>query len=268
MSAPDPAGFDRSRAIAFEDPDVARCYHHRPPYAPEAYDWLAELAPAHGRALDLGCGTGKIAVPLAERFSQVDAVDPSLAMIEVARECSSCVRFIVGRAETAPLDGPYDLVTAGASIHWMDHAALFPRLVSCLSPGGVVAFLDGDAAFEPPWQAAWRELVNRWLVRVGSAPDPAFETKMNAFLAWVDVRGQREFVFRHAQTPQDFVAKEHSRATWSRARLGAMAEEMDREMHAVIAPYVCDQVVSFDVRTRLIWGVPRASRHPASRHPA
>lgn len=48
--------------------------------------WLADVLPKVGRyAIDLGCGPGRQAVLLAERFERVDAVDLSGPMIELAR---------------------------------------------------------------------------------------------------------------------------------------------------------------------------------------
>jgi len=48
--------------------------------------WLASVLPDCGqRALDVGCGPGRQAVTLADRFGRVDAIDLSGAMIELAR---------------------------------------------------------------------------------------------------------------------------------------------------------------------------------------
>jgi ubiquinone/menaquinone biosynthesis C-methylase UbiE len=48
--------------------------------------WLAGVLPgAGGRALDLGCGTGRHTMLLADRFTRVDAVDLAAPMIELAR---------------------------------------------------------------------------------------------------------------------------------------------------------------------------------------
>jgi SAM-dependent methyltransferase len=48
--------------------------------------WLEGLLPATGgRVLDLGCGTGRHAVRLARRFEQVDAIDLSEPMIDLAK---------------------------------------------------------------------------------------------------------------------------------------------------------------------------------------
>src|SRR5258708_8961531 len=49
--------------------------------------WLEGLLPATGgRALDLGCGTRRHAVPLAQRFGQGDAIDLSGPLVELARQ--------------------------------------------------------------------------------------------------------------------------------------------------------------------------------------
>jgi ubiquinone/menaquinone biosynthesis C-methylase UbiE len=49
--------------------------------------WLSDVLPLGGGcALDLGCGAGRHAVMLAERFEQVEAVDVSGAMIGLARK--------------------------------------------------------------------------------------------------------------------------------------------------------------------------------------
>ena len=51
----------------------------------EAADFLAELAGA-GPALELGIGTGRIALPLAARGVAVHGIDASARMVEKLRE--------------------------------------------------------------------------------------------------------------------------------------------------------------------------------------
>jgi trans-aconitate methyltransferase len=125
--------------VLFDDADVARCYAHRAPYAPELYAFLLALVPRRERALDLGCGPGKIALELAKHFATVEALDPAAPMIAVGRESDmSNIIWICSGAEEGIGGGPYDLVTAGASLHWMQHDIVFPKLAATLSPGGVV----------------------------------------------------------------------------------------------------------------------------------
>src|SRR3954454_14234764 len=48
--------------------------------------FVARHCPTPGRLLDLGCGTGRVAIPLAGRGHRVTAVDLSAEMLRVAGE--------------------------------------------------------------------------------------------------------------------------------------------------------------------------------------
>src|SRR4051812_7191388 len=55
----------------------------RPPYPAEAFDMIVdylELEPGSS-VIDLGCGTGQVAIPMAQRGHSVWAVDPSAEML-------------------------------------------------------------------------------------------------------------------------------------------------------------------------------------------
>lgn len=76
-----------------------------------AVDWLAAAA-GEGPVLELGVGTGRIAIPLAERGLEVDGIDASDAMVARMREKpgGDRVNVTVGDfAEAAAPGGPYAL---------------------------------------------------------------------------------------------------------------------------------------------------------------
>lgn len=91
--------------------------------------------------LDLGCGTGELAMLLAERLpdSQVTGVDSSPEMLAKAKTCSSArVDFKLGAVES--LAGEWDMLFSHAVLHWVDdHATLIPRLWQHIKPGGQLA---------------------------------------------------------------------------------------------------------------------------------
>src|SRR4051794_33957984 len=77
-----------------------------------------------GRLLDLGCGTGQLAIPLAPYFEEVTGLDPEPEMLaQAAREAEKAVatniRWIEGgSADLADLQaqlGKFRLVTMGNS---------------------------------------------------------------------------------------------------------------------------------------------------------
>jgi SAM-dependent methyltransferase len=101
------------------------------PHHLRALDRALADVPAPGRILDLGTGTGVVALALAERYPGADVVgvDLSPAMIEEARrkvapEDAGRVRFEVGDASalTCP-DGDFELVVLSNMIPFYDELA-------------------------------------------------------------------------------------------------------------------------------------------------
>lgn len=251
---------NREGGTSFDDADVARAYAYRPPYPDPVYDFVTSLPRRRERALDLGCGTGKIAHNLATRFRHVDAVDPSLPMLRLADNGQHAnITWVHATAETAQLAPAYDLVTAGASIHWMDHAAVFPKFAGILAESGVLAVIEGDGAHNPPWQSAWKRFIHRWLERIGGEYDPeGFRRSMTSYQQWMTIAGERTFVMTFTQDIDGFIECQHSRATWSRAALGQEhIEGFDSDLRDLLLPYSTEGVISYTVRTQVVWGVPR-----------
>jgi trans-aconitate methyltransferase len=256
---------DPTRGRAFDDEDVARAYANRAPYPPELIDRLSELAPRLASALDLGCGPGKLARPLADLFERVDAVDPAAPMIAAGRELDDGlhqnIAWLVASAEDAQLHGPYDLVTAGASIHWMDHQALFPRLCTQMAPDGIVAIVGGDEAADPPWAQDWPELMSAWIGRMGGTYDRrTFGAEMTAHETWMDIAGRETITSTLAQTVEAFIDGEHSRGTWTRRKMGVeRTAAFDADLRALLTPHALDGVLTYRVETRLTYGRPRSA---------
>ena len=103
------------------------------------------LPPVGGRALDLGCGTGRDSVLLAGRFAHVDAVDLSLPMIEIARARRSRPNVAYRQADLleATGSGEYDLVLSVMTLHHVpDLRAALAHVKGLLAPGGRIVLAD------------------------------------------------------------------------------------------------------------------------------
>lgn len=75
---------------------------------------LLERVGGRGRALDLACGTGQLARPLANHFATVDAIDQETDTIAFAAEKArrtgmDNVSWHIGRAEELDQVSAYDL---------------------------------------------------------------------------------------------------------------------------------------------------------------
>jgi SAM-dependent methyltransferase len=77
--------------------------------SPGDVDFLAELARG-GRALELGVGIGRVAIPLAERGVEVVGIDASDRMIEKLRANTDRVAIVKGEMADVAADGEFDLV--------------------------------------------------------------------------------------------------------------------------------------------------------------
>ncbi|MFB6174094.1 MAG: class I SAM-dependent methyltransferase [Halobacteriales archaeon] len=156
-----------------EDPfRSAESYYadYRPPYGDRALDHVVERfgLGADSRALDLGCGAGQIAIPLAERVGNVVGMDPNEAMFEGARERARAagltnVEWVKGSDADlrGPLGddlGPFDAVTMGRSFHWMDRGPTLDRLREVTATGGGVAIF-GDTEWLTSGERAWQDEV-------------------------------------------------------------------------------------------------------------
>jgi SAM-dependent methyltransferase len=105
-------------------------------------DFLAELAGA-GRALELGIGTGRIAVPLAARGVPVHGVDMSRAMVARLREKPGAeqIGVTIGDFATATVDGTFALAylvfnTINNLTTQAEQVACFRNVAAHLEPGG------------------------------------------------------------------------------------------------------------------------------------
>jgi SAM-dependent methyltransferase len=156
--------------------EIADLYHqYRRGYPPAVID---EVAGAFGLAgddvvVDLGCGTGQLALPVARRVRAVIGVDPEPDMLRRARRAAAeqgiaNVSWMIGADTDLPaivaLLGARSagVLTIGQALHWMNHDELFPAALRLVRPGGGVAVIANGT---PLWQqdSAWSRALRRFL---------------------------------------------------------------------------------------------------------
>jgi SAM-dependent methyltransferase len=247
----------------FTDAEVARLYRHRPTHPRETFEILAELMVEPHVVLDVGAGTGAVARNMLPYATRVDAVDPSRAMIAEGRRLPGGddprLRWIVGPAESAPLDPPYGLITAGTSLHWMDLGRVMPRFASALAPGGRLAVLEvSEISVGPtPWNDAATDIIKRYSELKADHVD-----SFAAVLAELERRGafvregdQLTAPTRVTLTVADWLEWMHSTSTLARVRLGERSAAFDADMRALFAG-LGTSVFEFDIKGRIVWGRP------------
>lgn len=260
---PKPRHLGPEYGAQFQDAAIVAAYPTRPPYPAAVFETLSELATFQPRAiLDIGCGTGDVARLLAPLVERLDAVDASARMIALGKTLpdgnAPNLRWIVSAVETAPLEPPYALITAGESLHWMDWPVVMPSFRDALAPGAYLAIAERSEGHSP-----WRDDLLRLIVRYTTNKDfqpynLISELQSRGLFSKVGERTTEPYPFE--QPISAYVESIHSRNGFSRDRMSpADADAFDSAVRDLIAPYSRDGMLRLEISATVIWGVPAAS---------
>ena len=250
-------------AAVFRDRSVAEAYGYRSPYPDEVYALLRRLiAGRPRRLLELGCGPGEISRTMASELDLVDAVDPSAAMLEVARSLPGGghphLSWHETTAEEFAYPESYALILTPESLAWLDWEVVFPSIAGALAPRGRLVVLVRD------YRAAWDADTLGGIV-------PRYSTNRDFVsydvVAELERHGLFEIEERVTTAPvtvvqpvEDYIEFWHSRSGFSRERMGARAAgRFDDEVRALVSPHALDGTLRFEVTVDVTWGVPRAT---------
>jgi ubiquinone/menaquinone biosynthesis C-methylase UbiE len=118
---------------------------------------MVELGDLRGRRiLDVGCGTGRLALALSQRHAGVvTGLDPSPEMLAVAREKSPSAQWVLGHAESLPFaDDAFERAVSSLVIHHLDRAVAFREIRRVLEPSGRFVISTADpVGFDTHWLA-------------------------------------------------------------------------------------------------------------------
>lgn len=177
------------------------CHHLDPDFTPK-------------RALDFGCGVGRLTIPLARRCNAVVGVDISESMLAEAKtncdrlEVRNC-QFVQSDDQLSRVTGKFDLINSSIVFQHIPSARgrkIFANMVDLLAPGGVgvVHLTYSRRQFTDKLERSWPEysnllrLVEQWSrwsgqrikcllrkldpSRAWRSTKPAVEMQMNPYL--------------------------------------------------------------------------------------
>ena len=229
---------------------------YRPAYPAELILRLAQATELDGteRVLDLGCGPGSLAIPLAVYAAEVVAVDVEPKMIaELRRSAPSNVTAVTAKAEDVDESwGHFRLATAGRAFHWFDTALVLARLATVtpalalvgddirdseaqsLALAIAVEVID-EAPIEQP--KSQRRHLRRYTEILGSSPFSAVEV--------ISVEVERTW------TPDELIGMTYSTAVASPERLGERMSTFEQRVREELAPIYRERVTVDAVIGRL-----------------
>jgi len=195
--------------------------------------------------LDLGAGTGMLAVGFAKLGMAVTAMDPEPAMLAeceaAARAAGVTVHLRQGSScDLTPDMGPFRLVTMGRSFHWMDRAATLRMLERIITPdGGVALFHDSHP---PVAENSWFKVMREVQDRFGRSDEPHIKERRSNHSRYEPFLFASQFTqldglsvtIRQWLTTDDLVGRAFSMSTCSREKLGDRAEEFGCALSAAL----------------------------------
>lgn len=190
MSQGTPPHFDYGAAAQ----DYAR---FRAGFPPRFFEHLIGmgLGKRDQQVVDMGCGTGTLALGFALRGAQVTAVDPAHAMVAMTQQLAQArglnIRTRLGRAETFTTSPPgADLITCGQCWHWFDRPRAAVQLIKALAPGGALVICHLDWLARPGTPAG---VTHGIIESLGIQPDLTFDT-VGIYPQWAVDVAQAGFV--------------------------------------------------------------------------
>ncbi|KAG0297308.1 hypothetical protein BGZ96_007045 [Linnemannia gamsii] len=104
------------------------------------YNYHAKHNGHFDTAVDVGTGTGQVAVVLAEKFKQVHGVDASATMLSNAIKKSN-VAYHVAKGEDLGViaSSSVDVLTVAQAMHWFHQPTFFSEVKRILKPRGTFA---------------------------------------------------------------------------------------------------------------------------------
>jgi SAM-dependent methyltransferase len=183
--------------------EIADLYHrYRHGYRPAVLDAITGIfgLTNDDLAVDVGCGTGQLTLPMAARVRAVIGVDPERDMLQRARDAArdagvANVTWMLGADIDLPTirallgDGSVGVVTVGQALHWMDHRTLFANVAPLLRPGGGIAVVTNGTPLwlhDTDWSRALRQFLEQWLnteIKSSCGTDDQSQTRYREALA-------------------------------------------------------------------------------------
>lgn len=221
---------------------------YRPGYPKDVFDLLVRKYKLNRKEklLDLGTGTGQLAIPLAKYFEQVIAVDPDKDMLAEGKKAAAKakvknIKWVLGSSETINKSlGKFRLVVMGRSFHWMKRRDILKKLYRLVEKGGgVVIVADGGGKHGYRREIA-KEVIKKYIGPIRRAgnflykrpPGPHERVAKNSDFEKVEVK---YISFRRLWTIDQIVGHQYSTSYASKFVLGRNAKKFDKELRNELA---------------------------------
>jgi len=207
-----------------------------------------------GRVLDLGCGTGELAIPLSAAGLSVDALDPSAAMLKIATANDNSVNWIHAYAEDFDFSRQYSLICCGNSLHWMDWPVVFDKFKQTLKAQGLLAIITEGHLCGLLVQDQINDLVATYSTNQDFQPFSLIDSlQSNGFFRIIGQQICDKTPF--SQSLSDFISSFHARNGLSIERMGEdKTQQFDNHLTEIMQHITQNGQVCGYTQASVTWG--------------
>ncbi|QDV52587.1 class I SAM-dependent methyltransferase [Gimesia fumaroli] len=202
-----------------------------------------------GSLLDLGCGTGEIALRMAPFFRDVTAVDIDPEMLAAAEQKAQkrgieTIQWLNQSAEQFSADtDSFELVTIGAAFHWMDRRTIAERVREWLQPGKPLVVLGYTSIWSgtADWLPLVQTVIKKWLGEKRRAGSGEFPDAIDPHELVLTKSGytldEFEYQHPHTWTLDELIGNLYSTSFASPAVLGDKQSAFEADLRKTLLDY-------------------------------
>ena len=232
---------------------VAELYDQaRPTYPAELFDDLQALAGlrAGDRILELGPGTGKATLPLAQRGLRVVGVELGESLAAVARHNLAAyadVEIVTVPFERWETDERFDAIVAFTAFHWIDPEVRYEKTARLVRAGGSLAVVETKHVLPDGGDPFWVE-VQADYDAVAPHPDncpPPRPDEVPDLSAEIEASGRfRNVAARRYLWDAPYTADEYIAVLDTYSGHRSMADDQRRELYRRIRERIGERIVT------------------------
>lgn len=198
------------------------------------------------RALDLGTGTGQIAIPISKILKEVVAIDPDKDMLKegkiIAKEkgISNIYWANIKAEDISEKLGLFDVTTIGASFHWMKQDKVLEKVYKLSNKGGGVVIVFNTSSFHrnvgnDEWKDVTIKTIEKYLGKKRRAGKGYFDTSKESF---EDILGRSKFTvldtyyeeYKQEWTIEQIIGFLYSTSFAAKWLFGERADEFEEDL--------------------------------------
>lgn len=222
-----------------------------------------------GKVIDVGCGTGQLAIRLTDWSEHIAGIDIDGEMLREAQNLAEVLKIknidwvLADSEDYIPKQEPESikLITMGKSFHWLNRPRFLTQVYDCIQKGGGIAIIDD---YQPnkrlaDWQFAFHEVIQKWYGKERRAGSGTYSHPIQSH---EEVIEQSKFTlhtieckpYHHTWTIETLLGHHYSTSYGLKTYLGSHVESFEAEVKNKLVAIHPDGRFNEEIKVKLLLG--------------